>query len=135
MDFHRVGGETIGEFDVVLDKGLGSNFKVLTSIKVWVSFLLFPFPRYPLRFKHSVRKLGLFSPLHVPVTSSQWFVGWVCLMVYLGMCNVLMFNVNTFMYLKSWKWQLMCGWSYVQVWTSLWIWQGPRLDAQNFVWL
>ena len=40
-----------------------------------------PFPKIPFRIQMNLlQKLRLF-PLHVPVTSSHRFVGWVCLLV------------------------------------------------------
>ena len=81
-------------------------------------YLLVPFPRDPLRFILFIRKLGLFPLLHAPVTISQWIVSWVWLQVDLGLCDVFVMTMITFVYLKSYEMQpctrSLCKCVYVQ---------------------
>ena len=76
------------------------------------SYLLAPFPRGPLRFKLFISKLRLF-PLHVPVTSSQWTLGWVWLLVDLEVYYVFAMNMIMFVYLESYEWQSCFSWNFV----------------------
>ena len=58
------------------DESKGLNVK-----KVWTLFSLGHFPKRPLRLSIFNPKTMVVSALHVPITSSQLFVGWVCLLV------------------------------------------------------
>ena len=94
---------------VVWAESWGLNVK-----KVWVLFSLGPFPKRPLKVQIIHSKSRNVSLLHALVTSSQWIVGWLLLLVDLGVCYVFVMNMVMFVYLKSYERQ-PCIRNYVQV--------------------
>ena len=81
----REGFPSAGCWNFSLGRVFGEDFWaaswVLDVKKVWVLFSLGPFPKRPLRFSIFNPKTRVVSPLHVPVSSSQWFIGWICFLV------------------------------------------------------
>ena len=102
----------------VLERVWTKNSRFEHKNNVWVFFSLGPFPKRPLKVHIIHSKLGLFPLLHAPVTSSQYMVGWVWLLVDLGVCYVFVMNMSMFVYFKSCEKQ-PCIQNYVQVCVSL----------------
>ena len=82
--------------DVSFGEGLGQKIQGFNiKIRYGFSYFMVPFPRHPLRFILFIRKLVFFPLLHAPVTFSQLIVGWVWMLIDLGVCYIFLMNMTT----------------------------------------